>query len=70
MIKIELLPWHFNDGTIELRISLELMGEKQTYSKAMPVNDFLSHYELLMREATTIIRDKCLTILEERFPKS
>jgi len=68
MIRLELTPWHLSDGTVELRISLTLMGEKQTYSKVMPVNDFLSGFEIIMREATAIIKDKCLSILAERFP--
>ena len=70
MIKIELLPWHFSDGTVELRVSLDLMGEKQTYVRPMPVNDFLSNFELLMREATNIMKDKCLSVIAERFPNS
>ena len=68
MIRIELVPWRFSDGTVELRISLELMGEKQTFVKAMPMNDFLSSFELLMKEATTIMKDNCLSVLAKRFP--
>jgi len=65
VLKIEIVPWRGSNGAVEMRITVELMGEKVTYAKLMPLNEFLSGFESMMAEATYILRTKCLERLRE-----